>query len=340
MSKLSRKQTPSAFLKRLVLFLLCAIATACVEPVARQNKGEVIRLADPTIFYHEGTNYLYGTGPTSKGILVYTSPDGKHWEGPKGVNNGFALEEKDAFGDRGFWAPQVFQYQGKFYMAYTANESIAIAESNNPLGPFAQREKKPLEAPVKLIDPFAFIDDNGMKYLYHVRVANGGNKIFVAEMEDDFSGIKEETLQECIQATETWENIENAKWSVTEGPSVLKHKEHYFLVYSANHFRSPDYAVGYATSKSPYGPWEKYDGNPILRREQIGHNGTGHGDFFWDEDGTLNYVFHTHQSDSAVGSRKTAVVQARFAKPEGENTSAPAQIKIDEDSFSYLRKVE
>lgn len=152
-------------------------------------------------------------------------------------------------------------------------------------------------------------------------------------MEDDFSGIKGETLKECIRATEPWENIESANWSVTEGPSLLKHNQHYFIVYSANHFKSPDYAVGYATSNSPYGPWKKYKGNPILRREHVEQNGTGHGDFFQDDDGELFYVFHTHQTDSTVGPRKTAIVKAHFSRPKQETATGAVQLRMDESSF-------
>jgi xylan 1,4-beta-xylosidase len=176
----------------------------------------------------------------------------KTWKGPAGIKDGYALFKNDAFGSRGFWAPHVFFYNHKFYMAYTANENIAIAESENPLGPFKQEIIKPISGNVKQIDPFVFIDD-GKKYLYHVRVEEG-NRIFVAEMKDDFSDIKPETLKECIWATELWENTAKSSWSVTEGPTVMKHKHNYYLFYSANDFRNVDYAVGYAVAPTPYGP--------------------------------------------------------------------------------------
>lgn len=299
----------------------------------RDSEGQILELADPTIFYKEGLYYLYGTG-SPNGFMAYTSKDLTAWEGPHGATDGFALKKGIAFGDRGFWAPQIFEYQNKVYMAYTANESIAIAESESPLGPFVQKKKEALKAPVRQIDPFVFIDDDGKKYLYHVRVADGGNRIYVAEMKDDLSGIKEETLTECIQATETWENIEKDKWSVTEGPSVLKRGEKYYLVYTANHFKRPDYAVGYAVSDNPYGPWEKYEGNPILRREHVNQNGTGHGDFFQNKKGELMYVFHTHKSETEVAPRKTAVVKAEFSN---DDTSKKEILKINEDSFRFLR---
>lgn len=299
---------------------------------AQVNKH--IQLADPTIFYYSDTYFLYGTGsrPYHNGFVVYTSKDLKSWQGPAGATNGYALAKGDVFGDEKFWAPQVFQYKDKFYMAYTANEHIAIASAKSPLGPFKQVNKSKLIEGQKQIDPYVFIDDDGKKYLYHVIVANGGNRIFVAELEDDFSGVKMETLKECISATEHWENTENEKWSVTEGPTVIKNKDTYYLLYSANHFKSKDYAVGYATSKSPLGPWVKYAGSPIISRNNIKENGVGHGDLFKDAKGKWKYVLHTHYSDSVISPRLTGIVDAAFVNGKGN----AKEIKVKPKSFHFL----
>lgn len=312
------------------LFLLSIHTNA--QPASKQNDTKIINLADPTIFSQRGIYYLYGTveGSSNNGFLVYTSTNLKSWKLSK-VNEGYALRKGEVFGTTGFWAPQVFRYNQKFYMAYVANEHIAIAASDSPLGPFKQATKQPLEAPVKQIDPFIYIDEDGRKYLYHVRLANG-NKIFVAEMKDDFSAIKPESLRECIVASEDWENRAKAKWPVAEGPSVLKHKGLYYLFYTANDFRHPDYAVGYATSNSPLGPWKKYEGNPVVSKKLIGINGTGHGDFFYGKK-NLFYVFHTHQSETKVGPRKSALVKARFKKRRG----ADDVLTIKKRSFYFLR---
>jgi xylan 1,4-beta-xylosidase len=302
----------------------------------RQTATEnTLMLADPHIFFHDGRYYLYGTG-SNQGFQVYVSRDLKNWKGPVGAKNGFALKKGDAFGNSRFWAPQVFFSNDKFYMAYAADEHIAIAVSNSPSGPFTQSSRTAIPAPVKQIDPFVFFDDDGRKYLFHVRVANGGNRIFVAEMTDDLSGIKMETLKECISATEAWENTAKDKWSVAEGPTLLKDKGLYYLIYSANHFRSPDYAVGYAVSKSPLGPWEKYRGNPILSKKNTGVHGTGHGDVVTDAKGNMFYVFHTHNSDTVVAPRRTALVTIRFA-PENDTTDID-RLKIDESTFRFLKK--
>lgn len=296
-----------------------------------QTVGNAIHLADPTVFFHEGSYYLYGTveGNADKGFVVYSSKNLKDWEGPVGATNGFALIESDVFGDKGFWAPQVFYHQDKFYMAYTANENIAIAESISPLGPFIQKEKKPIPAPVKQIDPFVFIDDNGEIFLYHVRLSEG-NRIFVAKMTKDLSAIQTETLKECIAASTAWENTMDVPWPVAEGPSILKMDQTYYMVYSANDFRNPDYAAGYAVSDHPLGPWKKHNDNPILSRKDISINGTGHGDFIKNQQDQLWYVFHTHHSNSSVAPRKTAFIKAKW-----DNKTGRSSLKMDLSSFYY-----
>ena len=275
---------------------------------------KLITVADPTIFYDDDTYYLYGTADSEqqKGFKVYTSSDKKNWK-----DAGIALKTGDVFGTAGFWAPQVFRYRNRFYMAYVANERIAIAESESPLGPFIQKVKMEIKASVKMIDPFVFFD-SGKIFLYHVRL-NDGNRIYVSEMEADLSAIKEQTTIMCIQATEPWENTNGANWKVTEGPTVLKIDHTYYLFYSANDFRNPDYAVGYASSDNPLGPWKKYKENPVLSKVQTGENGTGHGDFFTDKKGKLNYVFHTHESNQkANGKRRTAMIEMGFKPIKGK----------------------
>lgn len=267
-------------------------------------------LADPTLFFHEGKYYLYGTvGPNSdNGFKAYSSVDKKVWK-----DEGYVLRKGESYGDKGFWAPQIFKYNGKFYMAYTANEHIAIASADSPLGPFTQKEQKPLDAPVRMIDPYVYFDPSGKIYLFHVRLQEG-NRIFVAELDKELSSIDAATLKECINASLPWEDTQNVKWKVAEGPTVIQHDGLYYMTYSANDFRNPDYAIGYATATSATGPWTKSSNSPIISRKNIGINGTGHGDILIDTNGKILYVFHVHASDTKVSPRKTAIVELEFKK--------------------------
>jgi beta-xylosidase len=72
---------------------------------------------------------------------------------------------------------------------------------------------------------------------------------------------------------------------------MLKHKGTYYLMFSGSGADSPNYGIGYATSKSPTGPFEKYAGNPIVHR---GGNviGPGHHCVVEGPDGKLWLVYH------------------------------------------------
>lgn len=290
-------------LRSISTLALLAVLLPATETAAQQR----ILLADPTIFTDKGIYYLYGTG-SAQGFPAYTSTDLVHW---RPLADTLALKRGEAFGGGGFWAPQIFQRGDTYYMAYTAEEQIAIATAPSPAGPFRQPAPHKLSGSGKQIDPFVYFDDNGKVYLYHVKLQNG-NRIFVSEMKPDLSDVIAGTEKECIASTAGWENTANAEWPVAEGPTVVKHKNLYYLVYSANDFRNKDYAVGYATAPTPTGPWKKYEGNPIISRQQVKRNGPGHGDVLTDADGRMFYVFHIHQSDTRVSPRATAIMPLRF----------------------------
>lgn len=107
------------------------------------------------------------------------------------------------------------------------------------------------------------------------------------------------------------------------------------MFYTANDFRNPDYAVGYATATSPYGPWKKSNHSPIISKHLLEVNGTGHGDFFKDKKGKLWYVLHTHFNDSATAPRRTAMIKVRFVKNKKTGIDVPV---ADKKSFYFLRK--
>lgn len=296
----------------------------------QQTQAKAIYEADPTIFYEKGVYYLYGTSG-DRGFLVYQSTDLKSWTAPAGKTDGYALVKGSSFGTKGFWAPQVFKYRDSYYMAYTADEQIAIAKSDSPLGPFVQDTFKPLSGVGKQIDPYIFFDTDGKPYIYHVKLQNG-NRIFVSQMDAELKDVISSTTKECISATEQWENTQHVSWPVAEGPTVIKRGEYYYLIYSANDFRNTDYAVGYATATSPTGPWKKYTGNPIISKGKLGANGTGHGDLFKDQSGNYRYVMHTHFSDTQVAPRRTGLIDIKFIPVN----NGPDLLTADSTTFKLL----
>lgn len=255
--------------------------------------------ADPTIFLDNGTYYLSGTaqgGQPSQGFTALQSDNLQEWtSGTEGDIYRLILSPSagTTWGTTGFWAPQWFKDGGTYYFLYTANEKVAIARADAVTGLFTQKEARPIDASVGNIDPFLFKDDDGTYYLYHVRFTNG-NVLWTARFDPQTGALDAASLTQCLELTEPWERMGNydPAAKVMEGPTVVKWDGVYYLFYSANHYKDPDYAVGYATATSPLGPWTKYEGNPILRRDIVGEEGAGHGDVFQAKDGEYYYVYH------------------------------------------------
>lgn len=281
-----------------VLFVAADTTAQEVAPEAR------VRLADPFILLHEGTYYAYGTH-NRNGIEFYTSTDLYEWK-----YGGLALHKDDSYGEKWFWAPEVYHLNGKFYMYYTAQERICVATSDSPKGPFKQLEKVPMLPDQHTIDNTIFIDDNGKAYLFYVLIKRGFH-IKMAELESDLMTIKEGKHITCIEPYQKWESLSKTK--VNEGPSVIKHKGVYYMFYSGNGYTNPNYGIGYATATNIRGPWKKGEENPIL---QLPGDlvGTGHGAPFYDTKGRLHYVFHAHHSWDKVHPRFMCISPMAFKR--------------------------
>ncbi|UCH79861.1 MAG: family 43 glycosylhydrolase [Nitrospiraceae bacterium] len=172
-------------------------------------------IGDPTVIIHKGIYYLYPTGD-NRGYDVYISSDLIHWQkGPRV----FRTSEKGA------WAPDVFydEKSGKFYLYYTVNRRIGVAVSDSPDGIFNDLKTLVNDA----IDAHMFKDDDGEYYLYFVKFP--AFFIYVQPMESLTA--KRGTPVKLIYPTEQWEKRHTP---LTEAPWILKHRNSYYLLYSAS----------------------------------------------------------------------------------------------------------
>jgi beta-xylosidase len=294
--------------------------------MANTYKNPVCEGADPFVLLHNGIYYLYSTN-SPDGFRVFTSTDMAVWE-----DRGYCLRAEDVMGDKWFWAPEVLERDGLFYMVYVANEHLGVAVADSPLGPFVQKEKRWLND-INEIDGHFFVDDDGAVYFYFVRFDNG-NVIWCAKMNDDLLSYDKSTAKFLLRAEDEWETRD---CSVVEGPFVLKHKGKYYLTYSANHTRCADYAIGCAVSDDPMGPFKRVDYNPILKKSED-LNGTGHHSFTTSKDGEeLVCVYHARVGSNTDTPRMTCIDRARFV--EGASGEADILV-IDGPSSSEQRAFE
>ncbi len=259
--------------------------------------------ADPGVLFHDGKYYCYSTSAPI-GYYVYTSDDMVNWK-----NEGLCCGEVWGIDKSGYyWAPEVIEHNGKFYMIMTVDEHLGFAVADDPMGPFVPEKTWLFD---KTIDGHVFIDDDGQAYLFYVSWRDGHEYgIYGCELEDDIVTVRPGTEVQLLKPKEAWEKVDGG---VTEGPFLLKRGGLYYLTYSGTGYTSPDYAVGYATSDKPLGEYVRYEGNPVLSRTSKLY-GPGHHSFAMSPDGSeLFIVYHVHNTTSEVHPRKICIDRARFA---------------------------
>lgn len=294
----------------LLLFIISLVVSGCQNnqpTITEEPKISLVPLGDPFIMLYDNMYYAYGTN-AEDGIEVYTSNDLNKWKKEAKL----ALHKNDTWASRWFWAPEVYNVNGKFYMYFSGDEHIGVAVSDSPLGPFKQEDKKAMLDSEKAIDNSLFIDDDGKAYLFFDRF-NDGLNIWVAELNDDLLSIKAETMHPCIHVSQAWEEV----WPrVNEGPFVIKRNGLYYMTYSANSYESPFYGIGYATADNIMGEWTKYSENPIFQKpgDLVG---VGHGATFTDKEGNLRIVFHAHHDTTHIHPRAMYISDVYFQNEDG-----------------------
>ncbi|RAV31062.1 glycoside hydrolase [Sinomicrobium soli] len=292
--------------------------------------GDPYIMNDGGTFYMYGTG-----GGAKDGFSVYRSSDMVHWEPRGQVYTGntssswatdhFWAPEVYRFEDK------YYMFFSAQWRDNPDNElenfRIGVAVSDSPEGPFEEMGDRPLFDPgYPVIDANVFVDDDGTYYLYYSRVcykhpveseiAAWARKkgwydeieeswIYGVELKPDFSGITGEPVLllrpplKMDDRNAEWESRSvtskemNRRW--TEGSYTFKRNNTYYMMYSANYYKGENYAVGYATSSSPLGPYKKSDTNPLLEKNtQHGGEvtGTGHNSLVFLDDNSIYCVYH------------------------------------------------
>ena len=319
-------------MKRVVFLFLALLPIALqAQTEGRGPEPQQLMLADPYVLEDDGWYYIYGTH-AADGIVVYRSRDMREWSDLCGnAKNHLALHKDDVWGEKWFWAPEVYKVGDRYLMTYSAEEHICYAEADSPCGPFVQRDKRPYLPEEKGIDSSFFIDDDGTPYIFWVRFTHG-NVIWVAEMSRDLHEVKIETARRLIDVEEgTWEH---RMGRVAEGPAVIKHRGKYYLTFSCNDYQSKDYAVGFAVADNPKGPYVRYAGNPILHRHH-GCVGTGHHTLLPTRRG-LYMVYHAHYNGEKIHPRQTLISPVKFVR---ERNDGKREYRLEVDDKVIIPKV-
>ena len=152
-----------------------------------------------------------------------------------------AIESQSQVGlpkDLRLYAPDAIERDGKYYLYFCmSDDSEGVAVSDRPEGPFTDSTRLPVEG----IDPAVFIDDDGQAYYYW-----GQFSANAAKLNSDMRTIDADSIVHGV--------LTEKEHHFHEGSSMRKRGDTYYYVF-ADISRGKPTCLGYATSKSPLGPF-------------------------------------------------------------------------------------
>jgi xylan 1,4-beta-xylosidase len=295
-------------LLRVGVLALCLLASAA--PASAQGRAtysnpvEAGDFPDPSVI-RVGRDYWASATTSEWGpeFPILHSRDLVNWQVV-----GAVFRRRPAWATGSFWAPEISQDRGRFFVYYVARKKggplcAAVATAPRPQGPYTDHGPLVCQE-VGSIDPFPVTDEQGRRYLLWKEDGNSVSKptpIWAQRLSADGTRLVG-ARRELFHNDQPWEKHPTLPYGdLVEGPSVVRMGGWFYLFYSGNFCcgRECDYAVGVARSRKLMGPWEKYAKNPIMQG-----NGDwrcpGHGTVVEDERGRTWYMYHAYQPKDFV----------------------------------------
>ncbi|MGQ8338834.1 glycoside hydrolase family 43 protein [Sunxiuqinia sp. A32] len=349
---------PTILLLLIASFLLGACQQKTTEQL-QVNNPLPVEFGDPYILKaSDGVYYMIGTGGVKDGFKMYSSSNLVDWkdegriyqgntEDSWGIANFWAPELYEIDG-------KFYLLFSSDWRENPTNElenfRIGVAVSDTPTGPYTDLFDRPIFDPGYPVIDGNLLFEDGKVYLYYSRccyknpveseVATWAKEqglfdvveeswVYGVEMKPDFSGIIGEpklmlrppVTMDDVQAE--WESRSvtsgevNRRW--TEGSFIFKENDTYYIMYSANFFGGKNYAVGYATSDSPMGPFKKAANNPVLQKNvEAGGivTGTGHNMVTVSPNGKTKLCVY-HGRTSKTGENRVVFIDPMEVKEDG-----------------------
>lgn len=314
------------------------------DVVTYQNPVWPDYFADPfALKAADGAYYAYGTGPVGadgRPFPILKSTNLVQWE-----SLGGALEPLPSGVPMNYWAPEVAEKNGRYYLFYSASPTtsdehhrIRVAIADHPAGPFHDAGRELIPGLGFTIDASPFRDPKtGRWYLFfatdYETDAPFGTGLSVVGLCDDMMSINTEPTP-VVRASADWQIYERNRnykgkvweaWHCVEGPSVVYRDGKYYCLYSAGAWYGDSYGVGYAVADNPLGPWRDEfakHGPTVIRGIPGKVVGPGHNSTVIGPDHkTLFMVYHAW--DPGQTARRLCIDPIRWT-PDGPKVDGPS----------------
>jgi beta-xylosidase len=210
-----------------------------------------IYIADPSAHqWKDGKIYIYGSRDESPDYYcshrydVLSSDDLKTWTLHENTFASKGENDQVNYSDDFLYAPDCQYKDGLYYLYYclannTKTEGVAVSKS--PEGPFLGGKIIEL-AGYNEIDPAVFMDDDGQAYYIW-----GQFNAKIAKLKPNMIEIDTTTIRENV--------VTEKEHFFHEGAYMVKRNGIYYLIYAHMGRAGKPTCIGYATSKSPMGPY-------------------------------------------------------------------------------------
>ncbi|GAB2463186.1 glycosyl hydrolase family 43 [Hymenobacter qilianensis] len=255
---------------------------------------------DPWVYQKDGFYYFMSTTggnlslrKTAKMSELSKAPAKVIWTPPPGNTY------------RDIWAPEIYFFDGKWYVYFSADpfccngHRVFVLENSSPdptTGTWVDKGR--IANPTEdfwAIDG-TVMEQNGQRYFLwsgHRETADGVQRLYISKMSNPWTLTGPRV--ELSSPEYEWEK--KGEPDVNEGPEVLKHGNKTFIVYSASHCSTDDYALGLLSASQTADPldpksWTKTP-TPVFVKNPTGNAfGPGHNGFFQSPDGKEDWLIY------------------------------------------------
>ena len=284
--------------------------------------------ADPDVAVYGGRYWVFPTSSRPYDEQTYldafSSADLVNWTKHPNV-----LTKADvSWARRAVWAPAPVQRNGKYYLYFGANDiqsnselgGIGVAVADRPEGPYRDAIGKPLISQfvngAQPIDQDVFIDTDGQAYMYY----GGWGHANVVKLNADMTSLGQ------FPDGSTYKEITPANF--TEGSQMFKRDGKYYFMWSEDGWTGPNYAVSYAISDSPTGPFPKLD--KVLAQDPAVAKGSGHNSVINVPGTDIWYIVYHRRPLSRTGANDRQLAYDRMTF-NADGTIQPVTMRVQDD---------
>jgi xylan 1,4-beta-xylosidase len=290
-----RRLTPVGSLLLIVALVAVLPDAAAQQPATYSNPIVAHDYPDPSAIRVGDDYWMVATaGGWAPIFTIRHSRDLVTWRAV-----GSVFDEPPAWADDDFWAPELVEHRGRYYVYYTARKRngplcVAVASAASPTGPYTDHGPLVCQE-IGSIDADMAEGDDGELYLVWKEDGNSRGRptpIWAQRLAADAITLTGEP-KELIRNDVAWEG------GVVEGTHIVKRDGWYYMFYSGNACcgRTCNYALGVARARAILGPWEKNPANPILPANAAWRC-PGHGTLVDDKAGRTYLVYHASPATS------------------------------------------